>query len=95
MFGEVDAWGIDEDDLRLGQGKDTSQATPGGLGFRGDDGDLLPHEGVDEGGLAYVRLPQDGYETRTVVFWQFFRYEKVQFGLSRVNLGLFLIIHEA
>jgi len=76
MFWEVDAWGIDEDDLRLGQGKDASQATPGGLGFGGDDGDFLSHEGVDEGGLAHVGLAQDGHEARTVVFWQLFRQEK-------------------
>ena len=32
----------------------------GGLGLVGDDGDLLPHQGVGEAGLAHIGPPADG-----------------------------------
>jgi hypothetical protein len=51
---------INENDLMLRPGEHPQQPMAGGLRLLGDDGHLLPHQGVDEGGLAHVGLAEHG-----------------------------------
>ena len=57
----VDAGIVDEDDLALVGRLDAQDADPGRLGLVRDDGDLLAQDGVDEGGFADVRTPEEGH----------------------------------
>ena len=59
--GMLHARSVDEHDLRLGQGQDAADAVAGGLGFWGNNGQLLAQKGVEQRGLAGVwRADQGG-----------------------------------
>ena len=60
----VDPRSVEEHDLRRVAVGDGQDPVPRGLRFGGDDGDLLPHEAVEEGGLPHVRASDDGDESR-------------------------------
>src|SRR5690606_10930834 len=53
--GLVQAGRVDEHDLRVRTVHDAADRVPRGLGTRRRDGDLLPDQGVGQGGLARVR----------------------------------------
>src|ERR1039457_7001702 len=61
-IGFVDAGGVEEDDLGIGEGEHALDGGAGGLGFVGDDGDLGADELVQQRGLAGVGAAQDGDE---------------------------------
>lgn len=58
--GLVEAGGVDEHKLAVPPVEDGADAVAGGLGLIGDDGNLLPHQGVGQGGLSHVGPPHDG-----------------------------------
>ena len=58
----VEAGGIHEDELAVPTGEDGADAVAGGLGLVADDGDLLTHQGVGQGGLAHVGTAADGQD---------------------------------
>jgi len=63
----MDARGIDEEDLGGGESLDPQDPVPGGLGLGRNDGKLLPHEAIEEGGLAYIGPPDDGDNARAKI----------------------------
>ena len=50
----VQARRIQKDELALPPVQNGADPVPGGLGLVGDDGHLLPHQGIGQGGLAHV-----------------------------------------
>jgi hypothetical protein len=62
-----EAGGVDEDDLIAGFGDEAQLAGAGGLRAMGDGGDLLAHEGVDQGALADIGAAGQGDKTRFMV----------------------------
>src|ERR1700733_2413006 len=63
VFGLVDAGSIYQDDLGVFAIEDALNAIAGGLRFRGDDGDFLADESIDECGFASVGAAYDCDET--------------------------------
>ena len=66
----MDARGIQKYDLKAFPGEHPLDGVAGGLGLVGDDGDLLPHQSVEQRGLAHIGPAQDRYEAGTVLFLQ-------------------------
>ena len=56
----MDVRRIEEEDLGGGEGLDPQNSVPGGLGLGRNDGNLLTHEAIEEGGFAYIGPPYDG-----------------------------------
>ena len=52
--------GVQEQELGLRQVDDPQEALPGGLGLGRGDGELFPHQPVQEGGLAHVGKADEG-----------------------------------
>ena len=52
--GPVEARGVHEHELGVPPVHHAADAVPGGLGLGGDNGDLLPHQGVGQSGFAHV-----------------------------------------
>ena len=52
--------GVQEQELALRPVDDAQEAVPGGLGLGRRDGQLLPHQPVQEGGLAHVGEAHEG-----------------------------------
>ena len=52
--------GVQEQELGLRQVDDAQEAVPGGLGLGRGDGELVPHQPVQEGGLAHVGEADEG-----------------------------------
>ena len=61
--GLVEARGIHKDELGVAPVQDAADPVPGGLGLVGDDGDLLAHQGIRQGGLAHVGPSANGDHT--------------------------------
>ena len=57
--GLVQAGGVQEDELAALPVHHRADAVAGGLGLVGDDGDLLAHQGVGQGGLTHVGAAHD------------------------------------
>src|SRR3546814_15951703 len=51
---------VDQQQLAFGEGRDAQQPVARGLRTVGDDADLGPDQGVDQGGLADVGAADDG-----------------------------------
>ena len=66
VLGGSHAGGVQEDHLILVPGEDAGDSVPGGLGPVRYDGDLLAHQGVDEGGFAYVGAADQAEKTALV-----------------------------
>ncbi len=64
-----EAWGVEEDDLRLLVGDDADDAVAGGLGFGARDGESRADESVEECGLAGVGSAGDGDEAGAGGHW--------------------------
>ena len=62
---DVDAGCVHKDKLTLPPVFDAANAVAGGLGLIGDDGHLLPHKGVGQGGLAHIGPSADGDNSRS------------------------------
>ena len=58
--GLVQTGGVHKDELGVTPVEHRTDAVTGGLGLGGDNGDLLPHQGVGQGGLAHVGAAHDG-----------------------------------
>ncbi len=58
----VQAGRVDEDDLCILAVDQAADGVAGGLGLVSRDGDLLPHQGVGQGGLAGVGAADEGHE---------------------------------
>jgi len=65
MLRGMNAGRVHKNQLRCLSRQDAQLTAAGRLRPRGDGGDLLPQQGVDERGLAHVGLAQDGDETGT------------------------------
>ena len=59
-LGLMEARGVQKDILRVAQLHHGGDAVAGGLGFIGNNGDLLPHDGVGEGGFTHIGPTADG-----------------------------------
>jgi hypothetical protein len=59
-LGPVEARGVQQDELGVPPVHHAVDAVAGGLGLVGDDGHLLPHQGVGEAGLAHIGPSADG-----------------------------------
>ena len=67
----VETGRVDEDDLTFGACDDALDAVAGGLRLRGDDGDFLADEAIEERGFAGIGAADDGDEAGTVRFFRF------------------------
>ena len=67
----VEAGGVHEDELTVPTGENGADAVAGGLGLVADDGDLLPHQGVGQGGLTHVGAAADGDDTAALDLHRF------------------------
>src|SRR3546814_5198731 len=56
----MDTGRVDQQQLAFGEGGDAQQPVARGLRTVGDDADLGPDQGVDQGGLADVGAADDG-----------------------------------
>ncbi len=77
-FGVQHSRGVQEQELGLGQVDDAQKAMPGGLGLGGGDGQLVPHQPVQQGGLAHVGNADEGHVAafelfRHALLYEFFR----------------------
>ena len=61
----MEAGRVHKDKLTLPPVFDAANAGAGGLGLIGDDGHLLPHKGVSQGGLAHIGPSTDGDNSRS------------------------------
>ena len=52
--------GVQEKELGLRRVDDTQEAVPGGLGLGRGDGELVPHQPVQQGGFAHVGEADEG-----------------------------------
>ena len=62
--GLVEARGIHKDKLTLPPGEYAADAVAGGLRLIGDDGHLLPHQGIDQGGFSHIGAAAEGNNSR-------------------------------
>ena len=60
---QVDARSVEEYQLRLGQVFHAQDTMAGGLWLGGHDGQLGPHDRIEQRGFPDIRSPNDGDET--------------------------------
>ncbi len=65
----VNAGRIDENDLAIGARDDALDAIASGLRLRGDDGDFLADEPVQQSRFACVRAANDGDESGAMIWF--------------------------
>ena len=70
-FRFVNTGRIDENDLAIGARDDALDAIASGLRFRGDDGDFLADEAVQQSRFAGVRTTDDGDESGAMMWLRF------------------------
>ena len=75
-FGVNDSGSVQEEQLRLRQVDDTQQAKARGLGLGRSDGQLVPHQPVQQRGFAHVGIADEG----DVAAFERFRFSFSVFG---------------
>ena len=70
MVGFVNARRVHQNHLGHLGSEDGPQAVAGGLGHRGGDRHLFPHQLIHQGGFAHVRATNQCDEARAVILWQ-------------------------
>ena len=66
MFGAVQTGRIDKNQLGIFERENAELTSARGLRARGDSGDLLPKQGIEQGGLAYIGASDDGDKAGTM-----------------------------